>query len=285
MSYDLAQLILAKGLGEASVVLAEVTALDLNAVSNKIIKPQVPWHYAVVHRMTLALHPPRETGRSISKVGSGSASVAGSYTSIATWQISAGRFGALREVSLDSDNFAKTQWQLVLPGIRDVTLGEGWIDKVFRSPLTIPFPETNIPATEWVNVLAGSTDGTTITAYASISGKEWAPYVFTLKLRKQGGVTSHTLYSSSALIQQGFPMWAYISDTDPLYLDITNTNGESLIASGGGEYFLAHFEVINTDETRLNEIIRITRQMGLPEAVQMVTPIPDPARLAFARRS
>lgn len=279
MSYDLAQLILAKGLGEASVVLAEVSNLDLAAISHKTIKPQSPWHYAVVHDMSLALPLPRETGKLISKVGSLSTAVTG-YGTVANWAATSGRFGTLREVSLDTDNFAKTNWQLVIDG--DVQ----WIDQVFRSPLSIPFPETNLPDFLYATLSAASTDGTTVKAYGSISGKEWPPYIFTLRLWKLGAVTSHTVYSSSDLIQQGFPMWAYITDTDPLYLDITNTNGRPTggVANTGGEYFLARFHVINTDETRLNEIIRIARQMGLPEAVQMVTPIPDPARLAFARR-
>lgn len=272
MSYDLAQLILAKGLGEASVVLAEVSSLALAGVSNKVIKPQSPWHYAVIHHMNLALPVPREAGQGIARTGSLTAT-ATTYATVATWTVGSNRSGNLREVSLDTDNFAKTNWQLTIGGVQQFTA------QVFRSPLTLPFPENLLPAAAVVLLEAASTDGTSVTAKGSISGGEWPPYIFSLAMRKLGSVTNHTVYSSSDLIQQGFPMWAYISDTDPLYLDITNTNGL------GGEYFLARFEVINSDETRLNEIIRITRQLGLPETVKMVTPIPDPARLAFTRRA
>ena len=271
MNSDLVQLILAKGLGEASVVLAEVSSLALAAVSGKVIKPQAPWHYAVVHRMSLALPVPRMAGQGIARTGSLTAT-ATTYATVATWTVAAARSGNLREVSLDTDNFAKTNWRLTVGGTQQFT------DQVFRNPLTLPFPENLLPAAAVVTLAAASTDGTSVIAKGSIAGGEWPAYIFSLLLRKQGMVTSHTVYSSSDLILQGFPMWAYISDTDPFYLDITNSNGL------GGEYFLARFHVINTDETRLNEIIRITRQMGLPEAVQMVTPIPDPARLAFARR-
>ena len=273
VSYDLAQLILAKGLGEASVVLAEVSSLALAAVSSKIIKPQAPWHYAVVHRMSLGIPIPQEAGVPKPRAAS-QATALTTYVTMLTWNVVSGVNASLREISLDSDNFPKTKFRVTIGGI--TYFG----DVILRSALTIPFPKNNMPPGTVVNLDVASTDGTSVTAYGSMGGVEWPDYIFSLTLRKQGGVTQHTMRSSSDLILQGFPMWAYISDTDPFYLDITNSNGM------GGESFLARFEVINTDETRMNEIIRITRQMGLPEAVQMVTPIPDPARLAraFARQ-
>ena len=271
MSYDLAQLVLAKGLGEVSIVQAERATLALNAVFSASIKPQGPWQYGVVYLMGLAIPVPRKAAQPIARSGS-LTTAATAYATVASWTVTANRTGHLREVSLDSDNFAKTNWRLTIAGVQQFT------DQVFRSALSLPFGENQIPAGAVVTLAAASTDGTSVVTYGSIAGSEWPRYVFSLRLRKQGGVTDHTAYASEALVRQGLPMWAYISRTDPLYLDVTNTNGI------GDEFFLAQFHVISTDETRLNEIIRVTRQLGLPEAVQMVTPVPDPARMAFARR-
>lgn len=89
-----------------------------------------------------------------------------SYQSIVSWTVTSTKSGELIEVSLTSDNFAKTQFKVEIGGgviDTDIALGEA---------LTLPFGKLKISGSTKVELFAKSTDGTAINADGSISGLE-----------------------------------------------------------------------------------------------------------------
>lgn len=88
------------------------------------------------------------------------------YEEVVSWLVGTGKKGDLKEVSMYSDNFAKTHFKLV---IRSTTQFE---DKLIQTSLSLPFPDCELPEGATVALYAKSTNGTSITVDGSISGKE-----------------------------------------------------------------------------------------------------------------
>lgn len=90
------------------------------------------------------------------------------YQTVAEWEVSTGMVGDLEEVSLVTDQVAKTHWKLTIAG------EEQWTDRLFYTSLAIPWRkgESEIAAGDKVTLEAKSTDGTAIIADGSISGTE-----------------------------------------------------------------------------------------------------------------
>jgi len=107
------------------------------------------------------------TGTPISRTGRYSGTST-SYQTVAEWEVSAGKVGNLEEVSLVTDQVAKTHWRLTVGGVQQ------WADRLFYTSLSIPWRKVNtqLPAGAKVTLEAKSTDGTSIIADGSISGIE-----------------------------------------------------------------------------------------------------------------
>ena len=88
------------------------------------------------------------------------------YQTVVSWTVAAGKAGALTEVEMESDTYAKTLWQLTIAGVVKFT------DKFIQGPLTLIFPDVNLAAGAVVLLEAKSSDGTAIVADGTITGKE-----------------------------------------------------------------------------------------------------------------
>ena len=85
---------------------------------------------------------------------------------IAEWTVSAGKVGELSEISVTSSLLAKTHWTIIVGSFTAIS------NKILDAPLSIPYYDLKLVAGTVVRVSAHSTDGTEITADASIVGKE-----------------------------------------------------------------------------------------------------------------
>ena len=88
------------------------------------------------------------------------------YQSVVKWTVSASKGGVLKEVSMESDNYAKTRFKLLIGGTAYFT------DKTILAPLAVPFADVSLSAAIEVEVQAKSSDGTSIIVDGLISGKE-----------------------------------------------------------------------------------------------------------------
>lgn len=88
------------------------------------------------------------------------------YQTVASWTVTAGKSGALRELAMESSSYTKTYFKVT---IASVTQFE---DKVVQAPFALAYPEVKLEAGAVVTVQAKSTDGTSITVDALITGKE-----------------------------------------------------------------------------------------------------------------
>ena len=92
---------------------------------------------------------------------------ANAYDTVVSWTIATGSVGILKEISFVTDEVGVTQYQLTIGGVVK------WTDRSFQSSnLTIPFPNTPLPALTVV-LLEAQSDGTvTATIDGAISGEE-----------------------------------------------------------------------------------------------------------------
>lgn len=106
-------------------------------------------------------------GDPVSRIGRYSGSDT-SYHTVTSWPVSAGKRGILKEISMASDNYAKTMFKLSVAG------SDIWTDKQVQSVLSVPFSGNlaGLEGGESVVLQAKSTDGTAITVDGSIAGEE-----------------------------------------------------------------------------------------------------------------
>jgi hypothetical protein len=88
------------------------------------------------------------------------------YQSVVSWTVAVGKGGVLKEVSMESDNYAKTLFRLEIGGTAYFT------DKTVIAPLTIPFADVSLAEGVVVELQAKSSDGTALNVDGMISGKE-----------------------------------------------------------------------------------------------------------------
>jgi hypothetical protein len=89
-----------------------------------------------------------------------------SYQTVAEWTVTTDKVGKLHEVSLVSNNYAKTLFKLEIASItfmQDITI---------KTALTLPFNGLSIAEGETVTLSAKSSDGTSITVDGAITGTE-----------------------------------------------------------------------------------------------------------------
>jgi len=89
------------------------------------------------------------------------------YQEVVKWTVSTGKRGNLKEISMYSDNFDKTYWRFTVAGKVQFE------DKLIPATLTLPFPDNELSEGDVVLIECKSTDGTSIKADGSISGKEY----------------------------------------------------------------------------------------------------------------
>ena len=84
------------------------------------------------------------------------------YQTVATWTVTADRLGELREVSMVTSRYDKTEWLLTIGATTVFT------DILIQAPLTIPYFDLSLAALTVVTLSARSTDATPIVADGSI---------------------------------------------------------------------------------------------------------------------
>ena len=89
-----------------------------------------------------------------------------SYQTVVTATVGTGKIVEQLEISVTGGVLAKTYWQIIIAGVTFTSARQ--ID----APLTLSFYDLHLAAAAIVVVKARSTDGTSINANASITGKE-----------------------------------------------------------------------------------------------------------------
>lgn len=90
------------------------------------------------------------------------------YGEVASWTVTTGSKGSLCEISIVTDNYRKTYWQLTIGGVVQFT------NQTIPQPLTFAWPSGNdIESETEILVEAASTDGAEVTAWASMTMKEF----------------------------------------------------------------------------------------------------------------
>jgi len=108
-------------------------------------------------------------GRPISRVNSITTVVQDVWQEVVKWTIPARHTGELQEISMTSDTLAKTLFRLVIAG------EEQWTDEALPGPLTLPWTGNRLYENMVMAIFVKSSDGTSITAFGSITGKQIPP--------------------------------------------------------------------------------------------------------------
>lgn len=241
-----------------------------------VFNPATGHHAAIVTQLDFLVPSPYLCGRAISRVGSLTATAL-TYATVATWTVTSGRSGRLAEISLDSTNFSKTNWQLTIGGVQQ------WTAFNPRSSLAIPFRDNQLPPDAIVLLEAASTDGTSITAYGSIAGQEFFDHVFSCNIQKPGWLFQDDVPVTQELVDRGLPMFAIITRDSPLVIELTNVNGL------GNEPFAASALQYNLlDQKRLDallDMIDVTYMDLATELAQRIEAMPLIGPCAAALRA
>lgn len=88
------------------------------------------------------------------------------YQEVASWTVATGKVGDLKEITILSDNYAKTNLQVT---VGDVVFATDWI---IQGAIPLVFADLKLAAGKIVKVECRSTDGTAIIVDAVIVGKE-----------------------------------------------------------------------------------------------------------------
>lgn len=88
------------------------------------------------------------------------------FRELVAWDIPLGYVGDLHEISLVSDNDAKTRWKIMI-GDTNMNLP---VDRTLATPITMPWRDNKLPGPTSVRIEVFSTDGTSITVDGMITG-------------------------------------------------------------------------------------------------------------------
>ena len=215
--------ILARELGAQSIVQFERTGVVLDTKYLNKVEPPAGYEALVVYRITASALPSDRRGIPTVDVRR-LATSATTYGTAATYTVGADpRRFELQEISLNSDNFSKTNWRLT---IRGTVIFE---DLVLLSPLTLPFRNDYLAPAEVVLLEAASTDGTAIIVNGSISGRLFTDYDWQVWLTKRGARIdeSHTFYLTDDVIGAGINTWAYATKSSPLRVEYSKLYGSA----------------------------------------------------------
>lgn len=89
-----------------------------------------------------------------------------SYGTVTSWTVTTGKVGVLRLIEMESDNYAKTLFQLTIGGVQKFT------NIQIGSSLSLELPDVHLEAATVVLLEAKSSDGTAINVDGDITGKE-----------------------------------------------------------------------------------------------------------------
>lgn len=247
----------AKELGYQSEVFVEVSNAQLNTRYGVNITPPAGWEAIIPHKFTIALPLSNERGTPRSPV-SRLATSATAYGTVVSYTVPASpaRF-ELQEISLNSDNFSRTNWRVTIGGTEQFT------DLVILSALSLPFRLTYLGGAEQVLVEAASTDGTAIVANASITGRLFYPYEWQIWVYKKGLASEeHTAYLTDDIIKDGVGSWVYVTRGMPLRVEVEKLYGRA------GDHILIYAWVVKVqDALRLEEIKRQAVARGIQETL------------------
>jgi len=88
------------------------------------------------------------------------------YQEVASWTVAADKLGELKEITILSNNYAKTNLQVT---VGDIVFATDW---TVQAAMPLIFEDLKLAAGKEVKVEARSTDGTSITVDAVITAKE-----------------------------------------------------------------------------------------------------------------
>ncbi len=94
------------------------------------------------------------------------ATSAAAFAPVATWTITAGFEGDLHEVSMITDDFAVTRFQLTINGVQQFT------ERIIQAGLSLPWRINRLPAAGIVLLEARSDGSVAIVVDGSITGTE-----------------------------------------------------------------------------------------------------------------
>ena len=89
-----------------------------------------------------------------------------SYQTVVSWTVAAGKLGELKEITILSSNYAKTNLQVT---VGDIVFATNWI---VQAAMPLIFEDLKLAVGKIIKVEAKSTDGTSITVDAVITAKE-----------------------------------------------------------------------------------------------------------------
>ena len=247
---DMIDLLVAKGWGEKSVLVNTVATLAASARSQITVRPVISQH-AIAYHIQPLIPLPEDMGQTVVRAGGGTAITATTYADIITWTVATARSGGLAELMMDTTNWVRTNWRVTIAGVQQFT------DQVFNSSPSFhpPFPN-QLPQGAVVAIAAASTDGTSVTPYAGIAGKEFPTHVFTLDVEKGEQFITSTIPVAAGIVKNGIGIWVHIQQKDPLVLTPQNVNGF------GDERFVVATSILYTDSERLKRINRFMRRYG-----------------------
>jgi hypothetical protein len=221
----------------------------VNGLNKLEFKPTNNAKVAVVTHLDFQIPKPRANARVISKIGS-LTTASTTLAEVASWTVNTGLEGELLEVAIDSDNLAKTVWELSIAG--SAKLGGATV----RLPLTMPFKEVFVPPGRVVGLQARSSDGTSVVTYGAITGIEKYDHIFRCNIFRGSFITQQNLLITDDLVEHGLDLWIEIKSDAPLLLEATNINGL------GQEPFAAVAHLFNTDEARLLTIRQMLQNIA-----------------------
>ncbi len=94
------------------------------------------------------------------------AGTSGSYQPVVIWTVATGKQGKLSEVSMVSDTYPKTLFQLIVGGVTFMT------EKTIKTALSLPFNDLLLAAGAVTTLSARSSDGANIIVDGSVVAKE-----------------------------------------------------------------------------------------------------------------
>jgi predicted secreted protein len=135
---------------------------------------------------------PLSSERGDPKVVAGSLSTSSTdYDTVASLTVGASpRRAEVIEITLQSDDYAKTNWQVTIGGTQQFT------GVSFHAAITLPFRKGYLAGAEVVLVEAASTDGTAVVAKATITAREYTPYEYQIWVFKKGLASEERMTSS-----------------------------------------------------------------------------------------
>lgn len=222
-----------------------------NRLYQLAFRPTNGYKHALLTRLVFDVTNPEGCSRPVAKAGTLSGATAATYATVASWTVTSGRNGRLLEISADSTDFSKTNWQLVINDVLQFTAFSP------RVTFTLPFTAVNrLPSGATVVLQAASTDGTSITARGLITATECFEYIFKVNVQHSRGVVHRDMIITQLLADRGLDLWLELTNDNPLLLEVSNVNGY------GGEVFSASADQFNMDEKQLALARRLLTQVG-----------------------